>query len=88
MLDPAHYPAWCPGANGVFKPTVVVDGVCVGTWKPVTRGVLAKLPPDRPIPVEVAWFDQSRTPDSAQLAEAANHYASYLGCASANIIEP
>jgi len=32
-LDPAHAPQVCPGGNGVFRPTVVVDGVTLGTWK-------------------------------------------------------
>lgn len=28
----------CPGANGVFRPTVVSDGQVVGTWKHAGRG--------------------------------------------------
>ncbi len=39
-LDPAHFATLVPGRNGVFKPTVVVDGVALGTWtrlKPTVR---------------------------------------------------
>lgn len=31
-LDPAHAGLVCPGGNGVFRPTVWVDGRMVGTW--------------------------------------------------------
>jgi Winged helix DNA-binding domain len=33
VLDPAHADKVCPGQNGVFFPTVVIDGQMVGTWK-------------------------------------------------------
>jgi hypothetical protein len=32
-LDPQHAPIIVPGNNGVFLPTVVVDGRVAGTWK-------------------------------------------------------
>ena len=32
-LDPAHAPVVVPGNNGVFQPTVVVNGRIVGTWR-------------------------------------------------------
>jgi hypothetical protein len=32
-LDPQHAQKICPGANGVFFPTIVIDGRVVGTWK-------------------------------------------------------
>ncbi|MDR1188387.1 MAG: winged helix DNA-binding domain-containing protein [Bifidobacteriaceae bacterium] len=81
MLDPAHAAPVCPGGNGVFKPTVVVDGVCAGTWRPIARGALGKLRADRPVPVAVTWFDKvaERSADPALLAGAANRYARYLG---------
>ncbi|MCL4249432.1 MAG: winged helix DNA-binding domain-containing protein [Anaerolineae bacterium] len=33
VLDPQHAQKICPGGNGVFYPTIVVDGQIVGTWK-------------------------------------------------------
>lgn len=33
VLDPAHATKVVPGANGMFKPIIVIDGRVVGTWK-------------------------------------------------------
>ena len=33
MLDPAYAQRICPGGNGVFNPTVVIDGAVTGAWK-------------------------------------------------------
>ncbi|MCB0125438.1 MAG: AlkZ family DNA glycosylase, partial [Caldilineaceae bacterium] len=33
VLDPAYADRICPGGNGVFSPTVVIDGQIRGTWK-------------------------------------------------------
>lgn len=38
VLDPAHAKAVVPGGNGVFFPTVVVDGQAAGTWKRRVKG--------------------------------------------------
>ncbi|MBI5141465.1 MAG: AlkZ family DNA glycosylase [Nitrospirae bacterium] len=32
-LDPKHAQKICPGNNGMFAPTIVIDGRVVGTWK-------------------------------------------------------
>jgi hypothetical protein len=37
VLDPRHAPKIIPGNNGVFMPTVVLDGQVVGTWKRTPR---------------------------------------------------
>jgi hypothetical protein len=81
MLDPAHAPLLCPGGNGIFKPVIIVDGVCAGTWRTLPRSALNKLPPDRPVPITVTWFDPTtaKKSDPALLARAANNYAHYLG---------
>ena len=44
MLDPAHAGKVVPGANGVFRPMVVIGGQIVGTW---TRSVRARSSHDR-----------------------------------------
>jgi len=36
-LHPTHAQKIVPGANGVFLPTVIVDGQVVGTWRKVIR---------------------------------------------------
>ncbi|MCF6506947.1 winged helix DNA-binding domain-containing protein [Blastococcus sp. MG754426] len=38
VLDPAHAERIVPGRNGVFRPTVVVDGRVTGTWRRAGRG--------------------------------------------------
>jgi hypothetical protein len=86
-LDPAHASAVCPGGNGVFKPVVVADGLCVGTWRAPAPGALRKRPAEQPVPLTVTWFDKDarRAPDAARLAAAANRYARYLGRESATV---
>ena len=60
-----------PGNNGVFQPTVVVDGRIVGTWKRVikSRAVVVTVDPFAPLP------------KSAQRAieKAADAYGRFMG---------
>jgi hypothetical protein len=37
VLDPAFADAIVPGGNGVFRPTIVLDGQIIGTWKATVR---------------------------------------------------
>jgi hypothetical protein len=80
-LDRAQASAVCPGGNGVFKPVVVANGICVGTWRAPARGALKKLAIDQPVPVAVTWFNKesSRLAARPLVAAAANRYARYLG---------
>jgi hypothetical protein len=50
-LDPLHAPRICPGANGVFMPTIVSRGQVVGIWKRTVtkRGVVVTPEPFRPL---------------------------------------
>ena len=70
-LAPEHARAVVPGNNGMFLPTIVVDGEVVGTWK---RRVLA-----REVVVEPSLF--STLPDTVLvgLASAARAYGAFLG---------
>jgi Winged helix DNA-binding domain len=43
FLDPAHFERIVPGGNGVFRPTVLVDGRVVGTWTRVARAKADRL---------------------------------------------
>jgi hypothetical protein len=50
-LDPIHATKVVPGANGMFKPIIVIDGRVVGTWKRALRKtkVLITLAPFKPL---------------------------------------
>jgi hypothetical protein len=45
FLDPKHAAKIVPGANGVFKPTIVLDGRIVGTWQRKIAGNKATIVP-------------------------------------------
>jgi hypothetical protein len=38
ILDPQHARKVCPGLNGIFFPTIVVDGQMVAIWKRTFKG--------------------------------------------------
>jgi hypothetical protein len=38
MIEPAHSAKIAPGANGVFKPMIVIGGQISGTWARTLRG--------------------------------------------------
>ena len=70
-LAPEHSEAIVPGGNGMFKPTIVVDGEVVGTWRRTVR-------PARPS-IEPAPFDRLSAGVLDELAVAARAYGAYLG---------
>jgi hypothetical protein len=57
VLAPEHRDRIVPGGNGVFRPTVVLDGQVVGTWRsvPGRRGAPStlRLEPFAPLPADV-----------------------------------
>ena len=57
VLDPTYANRICPGGNGVFNPTVVIDGRIAGTWQRTLkkRGVMVEWTPFQPFtPVQTA----------------------------------
>ncbi len=56
LLAPEHAGRIVPGANGMFRPTVVSDGQVVGTWKHAGRGAKRRVEatPFDSFPAEVA----------------------------------
>jgi hypothetical protein len=70
-LAPEHSDAIAPGGNGMFKPTIVVDGEVVGTWKRTARA--------REIVIEVAPF--AHVPDTVRddLQKAVLAYGAFVG---------
>lgn len=71
VLDPAYADRICPGGNGVFSPTVVIDGQIRGTWKRSFKqgGVTVDWTP-------FATFTPSA---EAALSVAAAQYGAFLG---------
>jgi len=71
VLDPAFADRLCPGGNGVFSPTVVIEGVIRGTWKRTikTRGATVGWTP----------FVSLTPPEEAALLAAAEQYGNFLG---------
>jgi hypothetical protein len=71
VLAPEHSDAIVPGGNGVFKPTIVVDGEVVGTWRRrVTAGEIV---------IEPAPFGRLSGRDRKGLEEAARAYGAFIG---------
>ena len=51
VLDPAYAQRICPGDNGMFIPTLVIDGEITGTWKRTLKKntVVIEVTPFRPL---------------------------------------
>ena len=77
-LDPKHAQKICPGFNGVFMNTVLIDGKVRGTWKRVIKKNAVTL-----TPIPFKSFIRAEKKDIAVVAE---RYGQYLGknvnCAS------
>ncbi len=70
-LAPEHAEAIVPGANGMFKPTIVADGEVVGTWKRTLRA--------REIVVEATPFARLPGHIHEGLVEAVQAYGAFIG---------
>jgi hypothetical protein len=70
-LAPEHSEAIVPGGNGMFKPTIVVDGEVVGIWRRISRA--------REIVVEPVPFGRLSAGVDDELAAAARAYGAFLG---------
>lgn len=71
VLDPAHAQRIHPGGNGMFSPTLVMDGIVTGTWKRAFKGgaVVIETTPFRPLTAA----------ESDALGAAAGRYGRFLG---------
>jgi len=70
-LAPQDAPKIHPGGNGVFSPTIVVDGRVVGSWKRTVK--------KRAVTVEFTPFRPFTAPEQDVIAEAAGRYGDFLG---------
>lgn len=69
-LDPEHAQRICPGNNGMFSPTIVVDGRIAGTWKRTARKNGILITPD--------LFPKKTCP-ADDLHKAAKRYGAFMG---------
>jgi hypothetical protein len=70
VLDPAYANRICPGGNGVFQPTIVINGQVVGTWKRVRKKGKVQVTPNPFQPLSAA--------ESEAVLAAADRYAAFL----------
>jgi hypothetical protein len=70
-LTPQHAGKICPGSNGMFTPTIVIDGQVLGTWKRTLKKHVADITPSH-----FNRFPKTRQDD---LNRAAERYGSFLG---------
>lgn len=71
VLDAAHAERVCPGGNGVFASTIVINGCVVGTWKRTIRKAAIEI-------VATPFIALSKGERHA-FNEAAERYAAFMG---------
>lgn len=71
ILAAEHAAKIVPGANGVFRPTIVHDGNVVGTWQATSNKKSVRVVAD-------GFVDLSKTQERA-FARAAERYGTFLG---------
>lgn len=74
VLDPQHAEKICPGGNGMFASTIVIDGQVVGTWKRTVKKnaiAIAAIPFGKLSKVQMTAFKQ-----------AAERYGTFMGFAT------
>ena len=70
VLDPAYAQRICPGDNGMFIPTLVIDGEVRGTWKRILK--------KRAVVIEVAAFSPLTQAENRAVNAAAQRYGEFL----------
>lgn len=70
VLDPMYAANICPGNNGMFMPTIVIDGRIVGIWKRTLKKHAVVLTPSPFTPLTVA--------ENHAFSTAAGHYGTFL----------
>ena len=70
MLDRKHAEKVCPGGNGMFAPTIVINGRVVGTWKRTIR--------KSSIEIIAMPFVPLKNTERRAFEAAARHYAVFM----------
>jgi hypothetical protein len=74
VLAPQHAEKICPGGNGMFASTIVVDGQVVGTWKRTVK--------KNAIAITAAPFDKLNKAEKSAFKQAAERYGAFMGLAA------
>lgn len=70
-LDLLHFPKIVPGSNGMFAPTVVIDGKVEGIWKRLVKK-------DKVI-ITITPFNSFTTAEQRAIIQAADRYGQFTG---------
>ncbi len=79
VLDPAYADRICPGGNGIFSPTVVIDGRIRGTWKRTLKS--------KAVAIEAIPFQSFTAVEEAAITAAAQPYGNFLALPITVIIQ-
>ena len=71
FLDPQHADKIVPGGNGIFRPTLVLRGRVLGTWRAAER--------KRELSIELEPFAPLSAADRRLLSRAAERYGAFAG---------
>jgi hypothetical protein len=71
VLAPEHAQKICPGSNGMFSPTLVIDGQVTGTWKRSLKKTTVSL--------QISPFRPLSPSEQQALIPAAERYGRFLG---------
>jgi hypothetical protein len=74
VLDPQHADKICPGGNGMFAFTIIVDGQVVGTWKRTVK--------KNAIAITAMPFDKLNKAEKSAFKQAAERYGAFMGLAA------
>ena len=69
VLDAVHAEKVCPGGNGMFASTIIINGLVVGTWKRVIKKA--------GIDITATPFTSLSKADKKRFTEAAQHYGDF-----------
>ncbi|MDD4912130.1 MAG: winged helix DNA-binding domain-containing protein [Sideroxydans sp.] len=70
VLDPQHADKICPGGNGMFASTIVIDGQVLGTWKRTVK--------KNAISINTMPFDKLKTAEMPAFKQAATRYGAFM----------
>jgi hypothetical protein len=70
VLEPSHAPKIVPGGNGIFNPTLVINGRVAGTWKRTIK--------KDTVVIEVSPFTVLTNAEKKAIAMAAQRYGAFI----------
>jgi hypothetical protein len=79
VLPARHASRIVPGANGIFQPTIVIDGQVAGVWKRVLK--------KREVTVAISAFVRFKKADRKLIVAAAKRYGQFLGLPGVRLLD-